>query len=577
MPWLGNLPDPDDYLYLTQALDALQGQSWFDAIQHRLNPPDGTVMHYSHLLSGFYALVIAAFNIFTDTRSAAILTAIILPPLFFAGFLFTIRGIGQKLIAPKWGDTTAWFVFFAPSLMSQFMPGHIDHHGLVVLITMIGFSFILRMILQPASVLAPIVAGALFALGLALGLELLPVAGLLTAVIAIWSMAKGGKAAESGLIYADSLFITSCLLLAATHGTDQFFDPGIVAYSIVYVILCGCFALGFLGVALAAHYKTSLPRRFAIGIALAIISGAVFLHAFPELKAGPYGGMEPDLARLIFAAAPEAWPLFRTGVPWTKTLMPLAPPLLALASALFLMLRDRRKDRSWLWGMLAALLTGTILLTGFYQQRFLYFAEAFAALPLAGMLHHDWTQVSPRTRKERLLRWTRIAVILLIGPVSMAIAGSYGDDFSEGADMFASSSTAGCDMHALAATLNDPQALGDHPRLILNTINEGSELLFRTPHSVLAGPYHTNLTGNLDALRFFTAPDAEAAKQIVDQRHADLIVICAMPQQLMTYKAAALSGQPIFLQQILSGELPDWLMPIASQDFGDLKLYAIKR
>jgi len=43
----GNFPDPDDYMYLNQTLDWIKGQAWFDNIQHRLNPPEGTPIHFS--------------------------------------------------------------------------------------------------------------------------------------------------------------------------------------------------------------------------------------------------------------------------------------------------------------------------------------------------------------------------------------------------------------------------------------------------------------------------------------------------------------------------------------------------
>src|SRR5580658_5589566 len=45
----GNLPDPDDYMYLDQLLDWLKGQGWYDHIQHRLDPPEGGLIHFSRL------------------------------------------------------------------------------------------------------------------------------------------------------------------------------------------------------------------------------------------------------------------------------------------------------------------------------------------------------------------------------------------------------------------------------------------------------------------------------------------------------------------------------------------------
>src|ERR1700677_4708803 len=45
----GDLPDPDDYMYLDQVLDWIKGQGWFDNIQHRLDSPAGGPIHFSRL------------------------------------------------------------------------------------------------------------------------------------------------------------------------------------------------------------------------------------------------------------------------------------------------------------------------------------------------------------------------------------------------------------------------------------------------------------------------------------------------------------------------------------------------
>ena len=62
--WRGDLPDPDDYTYLSQTLDWLQGQGWFDSIQHRMNPPSGVSIHYTRLAELPIAAVITVFRAF---------------------------------------------------------------------------------------------------------------------------------------------------------------------------------------------------------------------------------------------------------------------------------------------------------------------------------------------------------------------------------------------------------------------------------------------------------------------------------------------------------------------------------
>ena len=50
----------DDAMRLVEVRDLLNGQGWFDLTQHRLNPPDGVVMHWSRLIDLPLALLIRA-------------------------------------------------------------------------------------------------------------------------------------------------------------------------------------------------------------------------------------------------------------------------------------------------------------------------------------------------------------------------------------------------------------------------------------------------------------------------------------------------------------------------------------
>src|SRR5689334_10705209 len=43
----GLLPDTDDYMRLTQVFAWLDGAGWRSLVEMRLNPPDGTPMHWS--------------------------------------------------------------------------------------------------------------------------------------------------------------------------------------------------------------------------------------------------------------------------------------------------------------------------------------------------------------------------------------------------------------------------------------------------------------------------------------------------------------------------------------------------
>ena len=95
-----------------------------------------------------------------------------------------------------------------------------------------------------------------------------------------------------------------------------------------------------------------------------------------------------------------------------------------------------------------------------------------------------------------------------------------------------------CDMYGLEKVLQSPQLYGGKPRLIMNTMGSGPELLFRTPDKVLAAPFHTSVNGNLDAVRFFAATNPAEAEAIARRRHVDLVVACRYVPGIYTRPSA---------------------------------------
>ena len=90
----GNLPDPDDYMYLSQVLDWLKGQSWFDNIQHRLDPPLGTPIHFSRFATDPDCAGVLFFQMLgLKPHGAAMITALIYPLILLGGCLAVLRRV----------------------------------------------------------------------------------------------------------------------------------------------------------------------------------------------------------------------------------------------------------------------------------------------------------------------------------------------------------------------------------------------------------------------------------------------------------------------------------------------------
>ena len=96
------------------------------------------------------------------------------------------------------------------------------------------------------------------------------------------------------------------------------------------------------------------------------------------------------------------------------------------------------------------------------------------------------------------------------------------------------------------------------PGLVLAPAELGPRILVSTPHSVLAAPYHRNNAGNRTALDALTGDEA-VAFEIIKARAIDYVAICvgaSSTQRLATH------GSHPFVQQLLDGAIPSWLVPI---------------
>src|SRR5574338_1635261 len=81
--WRGASWDTDDFMRLVQVRDWLGGQGWSDLTQYRLNPPDGTPMHWSRLADLPLAAVTLALSPLLAVNDGLAVAAMMVPPLDF--------------------------------------------------------------------------------------------------------------------------------------------------------------------------------------------------------------------------------------------------------------------------------------------------------------------------------------------------------------------------------------------------------------------------------------------------------------------------------------------------------------
>lgn len=583
----GEFPDTDDYMYLNQVLDWMKGQGWYDNIQHRLDPPAGVPIHFSRLAQLPMAGLIALIELLgLGPKGSATIMAMIYPIILLGCFFLALRWVAESLMPKEWAGVTSFVGLFALQTLFLFEPGHVDHHNLIVILEALTLGCVLRMIQQPEKHLWPLYTGIIMAFGMVIALEILPWLLLLSAFVGLWAVVKGGHALRGGLLYALSLFVTSAAGLLLTRPSLDLFNLDVLTYSVVYVILAGGIAVTFACCFLMR--SAPLAARLILGSIMAVVAGLVFLQHFPELIAGPYGGIDPALARIILDEINEAQPFKTPDATWLNVFWVAVSSFVALPLG-FWFLGKARGVQFWCWSLLMLMMLAMTGLAFFYQRRFIGTANMLQIFPLAVMLQRGWGWVGAHWQ-GRPRFYAEMALILLAGPLPAVLVPALADgrNFNTGVLLFPVALSGGqglCQTYELENALRNPLTLGNHPRMIMSPIGMGPELLFRTQHKILAAPYHMDVEGNVDSTRFFSTPYPDEAEAIVRRRHIDLVISCMLAESFYFNtrpwdKAADTAGPgkdfaPHFIERLISGHIPAWLKPVKVPGLTNYVIYEV--
>ncbi len=176
--------DTDDFMRLVQVRDLLAGQAFTDLTQHRLNPPEGTPMHWSRLPDLPLALAARVLSPWLAGDDALAAAAMIVPPLYLLAFLWCYALAARLVLGAARAPVALIVAMTGSGALAQFAPGRADYHGLQ-LVLMTGATTLLLMGVARRRWRNRIAwAGVPFALSVWIGVETLP-------VIAAWFAALG--------------------------------------------------------------------------------------------------------------------------------------------------------------------------------------------------------------------------------------------------------------------------------------------------------------------------------------------------------------------------------------------------
>ncbi|MHA6299769.1 hypothetical protein [Devosia sp. CAU 1758] len=551
--------DTDDAMRMVVVRDLLGGQGWYDLVQHRLNTPFGAEIHWSRLIDLPLAGLLWLCLQFTDMHTAQIATGTIWPLLLLGVLLWLSVRVTVELVGRAGLLPALVLPILSPAILAEFTPGRVDHHNVIILLTLGCLWASLVALRRPVAAWG---AGLLAAAALAVALEAAPL--VVAAILAfgfgyVADPARAGNLRRFGLGLAGGLLVH--LMLA--RPPDRWLEAACDMISPVFVLAGLMVGLSFSIVSLLPSPRATWLRLLLVG-ALGLVAAASVVLVYPQCLAGPYGSLDPWLQDNWIAAIVEA-------KPWHVSLWDLpiysivvgAPVFLGLLAAGLAFQLEPAQRLGW---MTLIIFLGCATLVMLAQVR----GARLAILPTIPAA--AWLIVSARNAylgRPRLVSalglvgaWLVFSGVILSVVVSLVLAllpTGRAQAVTEGR------------ANKLPCLVSDSfiDLAGLPPERIMAPIDLGSHLLLETPHAVVAAPYHRNEAGVLDAFRYFNRPVDEARAMAVT-RGLGLMVTCdAMPEM----RGPGLEAPNTVLSLLAAGTPPDWLRDVSLG--GPLKIYAV--
>ena len=568
--------EPDNAMRLVRIRDMLGGQGWFDSVQQRLNPPDGTPMHWAQWIDALLAAPIALLAPMVGQANAEIAVAFAWPLALLGAFMWLVVRVAGEIGAreglrreAEWAAAILAALAFPAT--EKFAPGALDHHNVEIVLGMLAVFCMMHM---KTSRPAAIGAGVALGLAMATAAEGVPlvVAGLGVAGV-LWLLRPAEYAFSLrwlGIGLAATSAVMLPVLVPPSAWTQSVCDAMGAPFAAFGLVGGGiAIALG----ALPVRLGDSLVGRGASASVLGGAGIAALYALFPQCAGGGYAALGEDMSTLWMTQISEARSLLSLAGSDVALMFAVAGAALAgLVAAGFCVRRHAQWGEGWI--PLAFLVVSIAIMA--WQIRGAAFATAFA-VPFGA-----WAVVV--ARRDYRARASAIRALAFVG----IAAGSTAAAWASAGDALQSSITPRAAMAsfegrtASSKSCATPEALRTlravPTGVMLNQFALGAGVLVWTDHSVLAAPYHRDVDGTMTVIAAMRT-SSEQARDIAVRSVADYVLVCPATPETAFYARNAADG--VAPDQTLSamlgrGDVPQWLEPV---DIGPspLRVYRIKR
>jgi hypothetical protein len=591
------LNGPDDFMRLNQVINWFMGQGWYDTSQPRLSPGAHTVIHWARLVDLPIAALMRPFAGHMDITDAAMIAAFIVPLGLLILALKLVPALAEPLVGKNQAKLAAPFLLFAPMVLFNFAPGRVDHHGWQILIAGFGLLCLQRMTRDAAGWRWGVFAAAGFACGLWIGAEALPWIIVFVACLVVTAAWRGDFILRNAAVFGVTFSAATMCVLPLALPMVEWGSCALSWFSPAYVIFSALVGGMFVLLWMLGRLTTRAYLRLALAAALASFSAFLFVYFVPHALNGVFADYDFFNATIALDNIGEATPLsvafhINRYNPLTYTragmafLHYLLLPFVAFVAVIFGWRRALRDERLP-WIFQGVFLLSAILLTVFYQVRVGTFMEFFAIAPLVFCVLKlsDVVAIRGGRGTDRSRPYLRLFIFIILIPLPILIIPALvsGAHIYPGLILFpaARATNDACDLKGASAFLASPlHRYVYHPTVILSGGNEGAELLFRTPHAVLAGNF--NVAGNRDVYDFFNARDEATALRILKKWHVNVVLTCRNSPPFYAgldhprigknaFFGMGADGKlhltsdpahPALIERLVNGKIPAWLKPV---------------
>ncbi len=551
--------DPDDAMRLQQVRDWLGGQAFWDVSQHRVNPPIGGPMHWSRIVDMPIAVLILLLRPVMDAGLAERVACAVTPLLLLGGVTITLFLAARRIGGHHVALLTVILLLTTPTILVQFTPFRIDHHGWQIWMAAIA----LCGTLDSRPLRGGIMAGTALAVWLQISSEGLPYAALFAGVLAL-RHCFDQRETPRFCGFAVALGGAAIALLLVLRGPQAPLIRQCDSLSEAYIWPIMAFAAAT-PLTLRLFGTVSVQRRLlAASSAGTIAIGVFFMTGGSCLSGDPFKALGAVAYRLWYLQVKEGRPVWEQGPSLAGII--LLPALVGLLSTIVAVVKSTDPKARERWIVIALLLGGATAVS-ILVLRAMSVAHIIALPGIAWLLLALFRYVQTWTNAVARILVTAAVAILLTpaglcgGWVMIATSAAKTKEQPEGINCRSST--------ALAPLRSLPRAT------LFAPLDLGPDILVRTSHSVIGTAHHRNAAGITAVIEGFTAPPDKARSIIMrlnGGKGPDYLVTCHEANEVRHYRSEFPQGLGAALAR---GAPPAWLRPLPPGPKQALRIYRV--